>query len=174
MLLAAGLPVLTATGAVLLRAAIRPQDRGAWLALGLALAFQATGAIWLAVPGGGPRFPVGADFALLAFFPAALVAAVLFARTRLARFGPVLWLDTANHGCRRLPLMGQAQLAVVEEPQGGRGPLQDIGVELFGLRDIAVPCGLRPGRAVVGVVDGGHRVVRQATAVLVDVDLAGQ
>jgi diguanylate cyclase (GGDEF)-like protein len=119
MLLAAGLPVLTATGAVLLRAAIRPQDRGAWLALGLALAFQAAGAIWLAVPGGGPRFPVGADFALLAFFPAALVAAVLFARTRLARFGPVLWLDTAIGAVGAAAIVTQLLGGTAERATGG-------------------------------------------------------
>ncbi len=95
ILLAAGLPVLLATAAVLLRAALRSQDRGAWLALGLAVVFEATGAIWLAVPGGGSRFPAPADVVLLAFFPATFAAAVLFARARLRRFGPALWLDAA-------------------------------------------------------------------------------
>ncbi|HEX6024098.1 MAG TPA: EAL domain-containing protein [Solirubrobacter sp.] len=93
--LVAGLPVVAAAIAVLLRAALRPQDSGAWLALGVALVFEAIGALWLAVSGDGVRFPAPADVTLLAFFPAALVAAVLFARTRLRRFGAVLWLDAA-------------------------------------------------------------------------------
>src|SRR5215204_1278855 len=82
MLLAAGLPVLVATAAVLVRAAVRRQDRGAWLALGFALAAEAAGTMVLAMPGGGPRFPTPADLALLAFFPAAFAAALLFARAR--------------------------------------------------------------------------------------------
>ena len=53
------------------------------------------GAIWLAIPGGGSRFPASAGRVLLAFFPAVFVAALLFARQRLRRFGAALWLDAA-------------------------------------------------------------------------------
>jgi hypothetical protein len=95
ILIAAGLPVLAATLAVFLRAALRDVDRGAWLALGVALAIEAAGAIWLALPGGGSHFPAAADYVLLAFFPATFVAALLFARPRVRRLGPALWLDAA-------------------------------------------------------------------------------
>jgi diguanylate cyclase (GGDEF)-like protein len=89
----AGVPVLVATAAVLLRAYTRAQDRGAWIALGVALAANAAGGMTLAGQAGEPSFPGTADFLLLAFFPAALVAAVLFARARLRRFDPALVLD---------------------------------------------------------------------------------
>jgi GGDEF domain-containing protein len=118
ILLAAGLPVLAATFAVLLRAAVRPQDRGAWFAVGIALVFEATGAIWLAVPGGGPRFPVPADVALLAFFPAAFTAALLFARARLRRIGPALWLDAAIGGVGAAAIVTQLLGGAVERATG--------------------------------------------------------
>jgi diguanylate cyclase (GGDEF)-like protein len=111
IVLFAGLPVLAAAAAVLLRAAVREQDRLAWLALGAALVAQAVGTIWLALPGGGPHFPASPDLALLWFFPGSLVAALLFARARLRRFGPALWLDVA------IGVLGAA--AVVTQLLGG-------------------------------------------------------
>src|SRR3954469_17248531 len=91
--LLAGVPVLVATAAVLLRACKRPQDRGAWIAMAVALAANAAGGIVLSSHKGALPFPSLADAFLVAFFPAAFVAAVLFARIRLARFGPALLLD---------------------------------------------------------------------------------
>ena len=119
ILFAAGLPVLAATVAVLLRAVLRPQDRGAWLALGLALTFEATGAIWLALPGGGSHFPAAADVVLLAFFLAAFVAAVLFARARLQRFGPALWLDTGIGAVGAAAIVTQLLGGAIERATGG-------------------------------------------------------
>src|SRR4051794_7336572 len=91
--LLAGVPVLVATAAVLVRAWRRPQDRGAWIAMAVALAANAAGGIVLSSHEGDLPFPSIADVFLLAFFPAAFAAAVLFARARLARFGPALLLD---------------------------------------------------------------------------------
>ena len=95
VLLAAALPVLTATAAVLARVARRPEERWAWLALAVALVAQSVGTIWIALPGGGSVFPAEADVVSLLFFPATCAAALLFARARLWRFGPALWLDAA-------------------------------------------------------------------------------
>src|ERR1044072_485433 len=89
----AAVPVLIATAAVLARARKRKQDRGAWIAMGVALAANAAGGIALAADHGALRFPSTADVFLLAFFPAALAAAVLFARARLLRLSPALALD---------------------------------------------------------------------------------
>jgi diguanylate cyclase (GGDEF)-like protein len=89
----AAVPVLLAAVAVLARACRRTQDRGAWIALGVALATNAAGAMILAGHRGTPRFPSTADVFLLAFFPAAFVAALLFARARLSRLHPALALD---------------------------------------------------------------------------------
>ena len=95
LLFAAGLPVLLATAAVLARAVRRPEDRAAWIALGLALAAETVGTVWLAAPGGGSHFPSHADIVLVTFFPLTFAAALLFARARLRRFGLALWLDAA-------------------------------------------------------------------------------
>jgi diguanylate cyclase (GGDEF)-like protein len=95
LLLAAGLPVLIATVAVLTRAARRSEDRAAWAVLGLALAAQTAGTVWLALPGGGSHFPAHADVVLVTCFPLTFAAALLFARARLRRFGLALWLDAA-------------------------------------------------------------------------------
>ena len=98
---------------------LRTQDRGAWLALSLALVFEATGAIWLAIPGGGSRFPAPADVVLLAFFPAAFAAALLFARARLRRFGPALWLDAAIGAVGAAAIVTQLLGGAVERATGG-------------------------------------------------------
>jgi diguanylate cyclase (GGDEF)-like protein len=89
----AGVPILVATAAVLLRAYRRRQDRGAWIALGAALAANAVGAMLLAAAGQDAPFPSAGDGFLIAFFPAAFVAAILFTRPRLPRIGPALVLD---------------------------------------------------------------------------------
>ena len=122
ILLLAGLPVLAATAAVLLRAALRSQDRGAWLAMGLALTAQAAGTIVLAMPGGGPKFPTPADVLLLAFFPAAFAAALLFARARLRRFGAPLWLDVAIGAVGAAAIVTQLLGGTVARATGGGWP----------------------------------------------------
>ena len=105
-----GLPVLAAA-AVLIRALRRRQDRGAWIALAVGLAANAAGGSILAAHDGALAFPSVADALLLAFFPAALVAGVLFARARLCRFSAALWVDGA------IALLGAA--AVVTQVLGG-------------------------------------------------------
>ena len=122
---------LVAAAAVLVRALGRTQDRGAWIALAVALAANAAGAITLAGHTGELPFPSLADAFLLAFFPAAFVAAVLFARARLARFGAALVLDA---------LIGTLGAAAVVTHAGAESPT-------------SAACGHR-GRA--RVPDGGH------------------
>ncbi len=118
-MIAAGLPMLAATMAVLLRAAVRRQDRGAWLAIAFALAVETAGAIWLALPGGGSRFPAHADALLLLFFPAIFVAALLLARRRLHRLGAALWLDAAIGALGAAAIVTQLLGETVERATGG-------------------------------------------------------
>ena len=119
LLLVAGLPVLVATAAVLLRAIRRPDDRGAWLALGVALAAETVGTVMLAVPGGGSHFPAPADVILITFFPATFVAALLFARARLRRFGLALWLDAAIGTLGAAAVVTQLLGTAVDRATGG-------------------------------------------------------
>ena len=119
LLVAAGLPVLAAAAAVLLRALRRPEDRFAWLALGVALLAEAGGTIWLALPGGGPHFPTGADLVLVVFFPATFAAAILFARARLRRIGAALWLDAAIGVVGSAAVVTQLLGVTVERATGG-------------------------------------------------------
>ena len=95
LLFVAGLPVLFATAAVLVRAVRRPEDRAAWIALGLALAAQTSGPCGSRRPAAARTSRRDADVVLVTFFPLTFAAALLFARARLRRFGPALWLDAA-------------------------------------------------------------------------------
>ena len=121
-----GVLVLVATAAVLVRALGRTQDRGAWIALAVALAANAAGAITLAGHTGELPFPSLADAFLLAFFPAAFVAAVLFARARLARFGAALVLD-ALIGTLGAAAVVTQRCSPTSAPWGGRARVPDGG-----------------------------------------------
>src|SRR5436309_9065324 len=83
-----------AAAACLLRAARGP-ERGAWLCLGLGMAFFCAGDVYYTVAfgDGDAAFPSPADAGYLAFYPASYVALVLFTRARLASFARSLWLD---------------------------------------------------------------------------------
>ncbi|RKQ90641.1 diguanylate cyclase/phosphodiesterase [Solirubrobacter pauli] len=119
LVVAVGTPLLLATLAVLVRALRRPDDRGAWLALGLAILVQAAGAIWLAVPGGGSAFPAHADYLLLSFFPLVFVAALLFARRRLKRLSAALWLDAMIGALGAAAIVAQVLGETAERATGG-------------------------------------------------------
>ena len=119
LLVVAGLPVLIATAAVLLRAVRRTEDRAGWLALGLALAAQTVGTVLLALPGGGSHFPRGADVILVTFFPLTFAAALLFARARLRRFGLALWLDAALGALGAAAIVTQLLGVEVDRVTGG-------------------------------------------------------
>ena len=95
LLVVAGLPVLVATAAVLLRAVRRREDRAAWIALGLALAAQTVGTRDARGARRRLALPDARRRGLVTFFPLTFAAALLFARARLRRFGLALWLDAA-------------------------------------------------------------------------------
>jgi len=114
----AAVPVLVATAAVLVRACKRSQDRGAWIAMAVALAANAAGGVTLASREGAQAFPSTADVFLLAFFPAAFVAAVLFARARLPRLGAALVLDALIATLGAAAVVSQLLVAQVQADIG--------------------------------------------------------
>jgi two-component system, cell cycle response regulator len=88
--------VLGSAGLVLVRAASRPGERGAWLALGAGMLLWALGqtyysvALYYASPA---PFPSPADFGFLAFYPATYLAVVLLLRARVAQLERLAWVD---------------------------------------------------------------------------------
>jgi diguanylate cyclase (GGDEF)-like protein len=122
LVLVAGLSVLAAAVAVLARALRRPDDRAAWTALGLAVLVQAGGVTWIAWPGGVTTFPSPADLLMLAYFPAVLGAALLFARRRLARISAALWLDAGIGAVGAAAIVTQLLGEAADRATGGGWP----------------------------------------------------
>ncbi|HXR61069.1 MAG TPA: diguanylate cyclase, partial [Solirubrobacterales bacterium] len=88
--------VLGAALLVLARAALRREERGAWLALGVGLLLWALGQTYYSVVlyyASPAPFPSPADFGFLAFYPAAYVAIVLLLRARVAQLERLAWVD---------------------------------------------------------------------------------
>jgi diguanylate cyclase (GGDEF)-like protein len=90
-----GLIVVSAVGC-LLRAAIVKHERGAWLMLGIGIAFWAAAEILATVWLNHleePPYPSIADGLYLTFYPAIYVALVLLVRGRMSQARASLWLD---------------------------------------------------------------------------------
>jgi two-component system cell cycle response regulator len=83
-------------GFCLWRVAAIPQERSAWLVIGLAIvSWTAADIVWTAVYTDDPNapYPSIADALWLAWYPASLVALVLLVRARLRGAPGSLWLD---------------------------------------------------------------------------------
>ena len=88
--------VLGAALLVLCRAAAVKKERGAWLALGIALLLWALGQTYYSVVlyyASPAPFPSPSDILFLAFYPVSYVALVLLLRSRIAQLEPLAWID---------------------------------------------------------------------------------
>ena len=88
--------VLGAALLVLVRAALVPAERSAWLALGTGMLLWALGQTYYSVVlyyASPAPFPSPADFGFLAFYPATYVGLVLLLRARVAHLERLAWVD---------------------------------------------------------------------------------
>jgi len=88
--------VLGAALLVLCRAAAVKKERGAWLALGIALLLWALGQTYYSVVlyyASPAPSPSPSDILFLAFYPVSYVALVLLLRSRIAQLEPLAWID---------------------------------------------------------------------------------
>ena len=88
--------ILLGLAACVIRTVRVRAERGAWLALSVAVGAWAAGELLFDFAyGGSPPFPSVADVFYLAFYPACYVALMLLVRARLSEFGRSLWFDGA-------------------------------------------------------------------------------
>ena len=150
-----GLEAAAAAGCLTRAIRIR-RERGAWLALGVALLSTTTGdVIYDFGYGGNPPFPSPADAFYLGFYPASYLGIVLLVRSRISRFNTSLWLDGFMAGLAAGALGASALLEVVVSSTHGSPivvltnlsyPLGDI-VLLALVVFVFTVTGWRPGRA---------------------------
>jgi two-component system, cell cycle response regulator len=127
--------VLGAAVVVLARAALDPEERGAWLALGIGLLFWALGqtyystVLYYASPA---PFPSPSDAFFLLFYPASYLALVLLLRARISHLEPLAWVDGL---IAALAVAGVAA-ALIFPPV-----LEALGGSAFGVAvSLAYPC----------------------------------
>jgi two-component system, cell cycle response regulator len=139
--------VLGAAALVLLRAALDPRERGAWLALGVGLLLWALGQtyysaiLYYASPA---PFPSPSDALFLLFYPASYLALVLLLRDRIARLEPLAWVDG---------LIGALAIAGVAAALIFPPVLEALGGSAFGVGvSLAYPCA---DLVLVGLLVGG-------------------
>ena len=150
-----GLEAAAAVGCLVRAARIRA-ERGAWLALGVALLSTTGGdVIYDFGYGGSPPFPSLADVFYLGFYPASYLGIVLLVRGRISSFNASLWLDGFTAALAAGALGASAILEVVVQSTHGSPivvltnlsyPLGDI-VLLSLLVFVFTITGWRPGRA---------------------------
>jgi len=152
-----------ATGLCLLRAALTPTERPAWLALGGGLALYATGWIVdLFVYGGAASQPSYTDALWLGAYAGFYPGVVLLGRERFARRGLGMWLDgllgalalaaataaTALHGQLANLDTGSAAAAI-----GAAYPVADVALLTF-LATMFASSSWRPSRSGTALLVG--------------------
>jgi diguanylate cyclase (GGDEF)-like protein len=137
-------------------------DRGAWLAMAIALASSAVGdALYeFAWPDSNVPYPSIADIFYLGFYPPAYVSLVLLARARVGRIEPGVWLDGVIVGLTLAAIAAAAIFTtILDATSGSIGtvattlayPIADLVLLLF-VGTIFTMSGFRPGRplALIG------------------------
>lgn len=124
-----------AAAAVLLRAALVPSERVAWLSLGLGLLLWALGqtyysiALYYTYPA---PVPSPSDALFLAFYPASYIALVLLLRARSKRIDPFSWVDALVAALAGAAVVAALVLPPVLDALGG----STLGVAV----NLAYPC----------------------------------
>ncbi len=136
-------------------------ERGAWLALTIAVGSWAVAELLFDFAyGGSPPFPSVADGFYLAFYPACYVALMLLVKARLSQFGRSLWFDGAMAAIACSALGAAVLFEVVLRSTDGSTavivtnlayPLGDI-LLLSAVAGVFALTGWRPGRmwALIG------------------------
>jgi two-component system, cell cycle response regulator len=143
--------------ACLARGTLIEMDRAAWLFIGAALSFNASGEIYYSIVYGEGTAPVPspADALYLAYYPCVYVGLVLLVRQRLLRFASSTWMDGGIAATTTAALVAAVAIAPIAHDSHGTAaavatdlayPLGDllllsIVTAVFGLS------GWRPGRA---------------------------
>lgn len=124
-----------AAAAVLLRAALLPSERAAWLSLGLGLLLWALGQTYYSIslyytyPA---PVPSPSDALFLAFYPASYLALVLLLRARSKQVDPFAWVDALIAALAIAAVAAALVLPPVFEALGG----STLGVAV----NLAYPC----------------------------------
>jgi two-component system cell cycle response regulator len=121
--------------AVLLRAALVPAERGAWLSLGCAILLWALGQAYYSVVlyyASPAPVPSPSDALFLSFYPASYLALVLLLRARSRRIDPFAWVDALIAALAIAAVAAALILPPVLEALGG----STLGVAV----NLAYPC----------------------------------
>jgi diguanylate cyclase (GGDEF)-like protein len=155
---------LTTLGGVscAVRAVAVRADRGAWIAMAIALLSSSIGDAFynFAWAAGQVPFPSIADAFYLGFYPAAYVSLVLLARARVGRIEAGVWLDGAIVGLTLAAISAAAIFSTIIDATSGSAatvattlayPIGDLVLLVF-VGSIFTMTGFRPGRplAVIG------------------------
>jgi two-component system cell cycle response regulator len=146
----------------LLRGLWFPDERAAWVSLGIGLGTWSIGELLYTIDPGqlaSGTFPAPSDYLWLAFYPATFLALGLLVRARSREFYPSLWLDGIVGALAVAAVAWQfAMPAIVSQTGGSLGavigdliyPVADLLLLGFAVGAVAIT-GWRPGR-VLGLV----------------------